>query len=447
MAFLSSFPEKYVGKSFEIDCVDVEINCFDDHKPPIFKGPGVIRGDQAGRFSYKIYNQISVNQEIFNYLKNVRESNDPQKVNLRLFAKAYDGTEWIGGWSIPNFDDFSGQPYILLHGEIDSLSTRIKKMNGDQTKDSTELIFADNIELPLSGTVKIQHLHKEEVIRTSWKGDHQNVNVEGIPIIFQKSFNEYRLHVIAEHGEKFTPPFIENWITEALIFVTARVIQPRMVIRHFSDDALVFLRATPKDTRSQIPSVLSLVSNDTEAFWLIFTAYLSKCKLEQRFEFLDITRGFYELCLVSKGTLQGFLTSLSVYIEFCVDQIFPSKKSTDEHKEKVKMLIDFVGTWECDDGIRSRAKSILAMLNKPAISGRLDILIRQSVITSDHKKSWNNTRHFLAHGNIIDFSREVEFWQYRNYLISMMYRLMLRIIGHKGQTLDYDGEGQVQICV
>jgi hypothetical protein len=60
MVFLSSLAEKYVGKQIEIDCVDVQIHRFEDNQPPIFKGPGVIRGDKAGRLSYKVYNQIQV---------------------------------------------------------------------------------------------------------------------------------------------------------------------------------------------------------------------------------------------------------------------------------------------------------------------------------------------------------------------------------------------------
>lgn len=99
MVFLSSLPEKYVGKQIEIDYVDVEIHRFEDHQPPVFKGPGVIRGDKAGRLSYKVYNQIQVNEEIFTYLKQIGEEDDPKKTNLRLFAEGYDGMKWNGGWS------------------------------------------------------------------------------------------------------------------------------------------------------------------------------------------------------------------------------------------------------------------------------------------------------------------------------------------------------------
>lgn len=84
MGFLNSLPEKYVGKSFEIDCVDIEIHGFEDGQTPIFKGPGVIRGDRAGLLTYKVYNQFPVNKDIFDYLKRIREDDDPVKTNIKF---------------------------------------------------------------------------------------------------------------------------------------------------------------------------------------------------------------------------------------------------------------------------------------------------------------------------------------------------------------------------
>jgi len=63
MVFLSSLPEKYVGKQIEIDCVDIEIHRFEDHRPPIFKGPGVIRGNKAGRLSYTERGHILISDQ------------------------------------------------------------------------------------------------------------------------------------------------------------------------------------------------------------------------------------------------------------------------------------------------------------------------------------------------------------------------------------------------
>ena len=156
-----------------------------------------------------------------------------------------------------------------------------------------------------------------------------------------------------------------------------------------------------------------------------------------------MTNGFAELCLASKGTLQGFLISMSIYIEFCVNLIFSSLEShvaeKSDYKNKVQDLVKHVGVWDRDDKIRERAKGLLSMLYSPSLPKRLDVLVEQGVITKTQKKTWKKARPYLAHGNVIDFKKEEEFWHIQNHLISMVYRLIYRIIGYKGFVLDYDG--------
>lgn len=442
MVFLNSLAEKYVGKQFEIDCVDVEVHRFEDNQPPIFKGPGIIRGDKAGRLSYKIYNQIPVNEEIFAYLKQIKEENDPRKTNLRLLAKGYDGMRWNGAWSIPVLNIFQA-PYMLVEGQFDQLGTRVKKLEGDRTVNSTELVFSNHLDLPLAGTVKVESYHGEEVTSTSFWEDHHEVAFDDSLIRFQKSSDKSRLHVTATNGDQFTPPLVENWITEALTFVTGRVIYPRMIIRHFEKDALVFIRATPRTRKSGMIPPFASGPDTRDSFWKAFCSYLGKCKSSQQFEPLEMTKGFSELCLTSKGTLQGFLISLSIYIEFCVNLIFESLESgtseEDDYRRNIRDLVQHVGAWDGDNAIRERAKGLLSMLFTPSLSKRMDVLVGQGVITEIQKKTWNKARPYLAHGNVIDFKKEEEFWHIRNYLISMAYRLIFRIIGYKGMVLDYDG--------
>ena len=140
---------------------------------------------------------------------------------------------------------------------------------------------------------------------------------------------------------------------------------------------------------------------------------------------------------------------MAIYIEFCVNQIFSSSKSKaakeGEYRKKVDDLVQHVGAWGRDEAIRERAKGLLSMLYTPSLSKRLDTLIEQSVITKIHKRIWKKARPYLAHGNVIDFNKEEEFMHFRNYLISMAYRLILRIIDYRGLVLDYDGKEFVHV--
>lgn len=113
----SNLIDKFVGKPFEIDCVDIEAHGFEDHIPPLFKRPGVFRGDCSGKLSFKLYNQIPVTKENFIFLKELHESDDPKSTNIRLSAKDYDGIDWTGGWTLP-ITRFSQSKYFLVEGDI-----------------------------------------------------------------------------------------------------------------------------------------------------------------------------------------------------------------------------------------------------------------------------------------------------------------------------------------
>ena len=219
------------------------------------------------------------------------------------------------------------------------------------------------------------------------------------------------------------------------------MVYPRMVIRHFENDALVFIRETPKITESGIPPPFSRDLQVRDCTWEVFGLYLLKCKEAQLFDSLQITKGFSELILASTGTLQGFLISLALYIENSINQIFSEKtiSSNDYPKAVVNDLADHINNWKGDGEIKNRAMRLLSMLNTPDISKNMDVLIKHGVIREVHKQIWKKARPYLAHGGIIDFSKSEEFWHFRNYFISMAYRLTFRILGYKGKVIDYDG--------
>lgn len=327
--FIRNLIEKYVGRPFEIDCFDIEVHRSQDHQPPLFKGPGVIRGDYSGHLSFKLFNQIPITNGIFNFLKQTQEGDDAQSINVTLSAKDYNGIKWNGGWSIPkaNFFQLVQSQNCIVHGDFSQLATRVEKISGEKEKDSTELVFAGTLNLPFSGVIHEKQYHGSEVISTQIWNDHHSLTLKNSKIVFQESDDHALTYVTASHHEQFTAPYVENWIAEALIFVTGRMVYPRMVIRHFENDALVFISETPKITESRMPPPFSRESQIREGTWEIFLLYLLKSKETQSFDFLQITKGFSELILASTGTLQGFLISLSLYIENSINQIFPKKLS------------------------------------------------------------------------------------------------------------------------
>lgn len=424
-----------------MDCRDIEIHRFKDNQTILFKGPGVIRGGSSGKLFFKLFNQSEITKNTFDYIAKIHSGEDPESVNVKLLIEDYDGVKWNGAWSVPEINLFQKSNFTIT-GKFDQLATRIDKIDGDEDIGITELVYIGSLNLPLTGSVYEKRLHGDEVISTKVWNDHHEIVFNNSTIIFQESSKRERTSVKAKHSDGFSPPYVENWIAEALIFSTARMIYPRITIRHFEKNALFFIRETPEKSASAMPPVFFGSPSINENIWKVFLSYLKKCSELNQFDFLKLSKGFFEVLLASRGTVQGFLISLSLYIEFCITQIFdkPNNKAGKKLTNScIQSLMQHVENWRGPVDLKSRAKGLLSMLNTPSISKRMNQLVESRVITLKQKGVWTKARPYLAHGGLVDFSKTDEFWHIRNYLISMAYRISLYIIAYKGKVIDYDG--------
>ena len=183
--FNRSLIEKYVGKSFEIDCYEIKVHHSQDNQHPLFKGPGIISGDYSGHLSFKLFNQIPITKNIFNFLKKVQEGDDPQSINVCLFAKDYNGINWNGDCPIPRANVFQlvQSQNCIVHGDFSQLATRVEKISGEQERDATELVFAGALNLPFSGAVHEKQYHGSEVISIQIWNDHHNLTLQDSSIM------------------------------------------------------------------------------------------------------------------------------------------------------------------------------------------------------------------------------------------------------------------------
>ncbi len=442
MVFIRSLIEKYSSKKIEMDCHDIEIHRFKEDQPTLFKGPGIIRGGSSGKLSFKLFNQLPITKDTFDYITNLQSGEDPEHVNVNLTITDYDGVKWNGAWSIPSINFFQKNNFTIT-GEFDQLATRINKIDGDKDIGITELIYIGSLNLPLTGSVHEKRYHGDEVISTKVWNDHHEISFRDSTIIFQESSRKERTSIKAKHSNGFKPPNVENWLSEALIFSTARMIYPRITIRHFEKDALLFIRETPEKSVSAMPPVFFGPPSINKNIWDVFLSYLNKCSELNQFDFLQLSKGFFEVLLASIGTVQGFLISLSLYIEFCISQIFDKpngKESKDKPNSNIQDLMQHVENWEGPTDLKSRAKGLLSMLNTPSVSNRMNQLVNSGVITTKQKSIWSKARPYLAHGGLVDFSKTDEFYHIRNHLISMAYRISLYIAAYRGKVMDYDGK-------
>lgn len=392
MVFITSLTEKLVGREFEIECNDIEVHGILDNCPPLFKGAGIITGQKKGAVSFRLHNQIEISEEALRLAFNQGKQNEVTQV--RVFAKDYDNINWTGGWSIPNIKPSKSGKFIV-HGQFDQLATRVKKSEGDSRNNTTELVFPNIPDLPLTELIEEKILHQGEEIFSRRRFDRHELDFNKSKIHFYSSNSNKLFYVSADNSEGFSAPYVENWIPEALTFITASLVYPRMVIRHFQDDALIFLRNTPSETKSKMPPAIVGFSNLRKELWEIFKAYLNECVKCSEFEQLVTTNIFSEVIIASTGTLQAFVLSLSVCVENLAGQLTDEFSIKTLDKEEFKALKGYLEQWQGEEDIKNRAIGLLSMLRSASTKQVLKALKEENVVEDKHIKAWEEIRHSL----------------------------------------------------
>jgi hypothetical protein len=209
MVFITSLVEKLVGREFEIECHDIEVHGILDNCPPLYKGPGVISGQKKGAVSFRLHNQVEISEEALRLIFN--KGKQSETIQVRVFAKAYDDIHWTGGWSIPNVQPSKSGKFIV-HGQFDQLATRVKRFEGNVRNNSTELVFENIPDLPLTELVEEKRIHRgEEIFSRTWYDRHE-LYFNNSTIQFYSSNSNNLFYINAENREGFSAPYVENWI-------------------------------------------------------------------------------------------------------------------------------------------------------------------------------------------------------------------------------------------
>ncbi len=437
MISIDNLIKSLAGKQFEIDCSEIAVHGILDHHPPLYKGPGVIIGGKKGTIAFRLHNQIETTEEALSSLRPIEKGGLGEPVNqVRVFAKDYRGIDWTGGWAIPGIE-YSLMPHFMVNGEFDLLGTRIEKSEGDKKKNVTEIVFGEKLNLPMTELIEERRYRGEEVVFSKVWRDRHEMDFNGARITFFENNADNSTHVLAEANGGLQFTLTENWLAEALSFIRARRTYPRIAIRHFEKDALFFLRNTPSDTRSGMPAPVLGSPSTLQLLWPLFSAYLSECVRREKFGSMELSQILTEVIIASTGTTQAFVLSLAVCVENLVGQLINQLNINVPDKDVVKSLSEHVEKWDGDPLVKSRALGLLTSLRTKPTQAALRILKEQDVVEDRHINAWKKIRPILAHGGTIEYPITEDLLEKQNALISMVYRLALRIIGYKGKITDH----------
>lgn len=437
MRSISQIIETALGRSFEIDCKRIRLrNQKELHfEPARFFGPGSISADSEGHFRFRMFDTHQRDpKELIALVRSARSGEEPMAID----AEDYEGTSWTGAWFIPDVTVSSSGAACVVTGEFPQLSTRVP-LSGDHNAHTTTIYFSETFRLPMTGRSYSQRVRNDEVERVSVHHDRTELSFHGAEIIINVDEAGHETVVSTTYGGAWKPPLCEVGLRDALAFVTAVAIYPRITVRAFDNDALVFLRSTPKEARTGMPRPIGGVPRNAKAFWDVFLAFLAYCDeiglrdIEQAFYSTPLSRVNSELLPASTGTIHGFILSLVVAIEAVVTAIMPAAKD----RPSIDEFVNYVRSWNGDDSLKNRAIGILkSFLNQVSANQRLRCLVQNHVVTEEQRNLWDSLRQRVTHGHLVDYDDE-HLEEKRLQLITMYNRLALRLLNYRGVVTNY----------
>jgi hypothetical protein len=264
--------------------------------------------------------------------------------------------------------------------------------------------------------------------------DLHSIHRDGFRIVFSDDLELGGTRVVAKTHADLSPPIAEIALAESVEYILCRPCRPRVTVRYFEDDALVFIRECRVQVRTGLPSPLRGSPVEFQSIWEVFYAFLSQYFNRNEFAPAESSRILQEVIRASTGTMHAFAASLVLGVEGLTQLIFKGEPS-ETHPE-LERLRQHISRWDGPTVLIDRVLGLTSMAATPSTTSHLTKLKSQGVVTEAQIKVWKELRPKIAHGNVIDYADE-KLWQNRNMLIAMFHRLILRLIGYRGPITDF----------
>lgn len=424
MCTVESILQQTLGRPFEIECPIVRIMGRHGYDQPFFKGPGVLRGGIDGPIEFRVFDDLHHSlEENVRVLKAIN-SREP----LRLFATDLNFTEWTGGWFSPTLGFQGGRDTVS--GTFPQLGTRVRLAAGPEERNSTALYYAENLSLPRPGPIKIISAG-DKVEKSTNRFDLHTIEHDEFRIVFSENQELGITQIVSNTHPRLSPPIAEIALAESIEYILCRPYRPRVTVRFFDDDALVFIRECRSQVRTGLPGPLRGSPAEFHSIWNVFYAFFSQYFSRKEFAPPESSRILQEVIRASRGTPHSFVASVVLGVEGLAKQIFEGQPR--ELDPETKSLLEHIRRW---GGSQDRKNGLLGLLSSPSTASLLNKLKSSRVVTGDQFSIWKDFRNKIAHGEVIDYADE-KLWHNRNTLIAMFHRLVLRLIGYRGPITDF----------
>jgi hypothetical protein len=285
-----------------------------DATPPLLAGTGEIRMNSLQDFSYGMTTTAGDPFAFLHALEHYRQNTYDGTARLRLFGRDAEGTEWSGGFTVPQKISFGSWS---IEGTLTAL---IVNEQLSTVTESTELVFYTN------------HLHP--LVRVMARQKQKRLEILGSVIEFTYENSNNVVSITASHSSQLPAPYTERWLSEPLRIMFGQPVQPRLLARNIGRKAIVFILAVPRLEVASWSAFWTDEGSSADDFFERYSQLLTMVALPGG-ESRPVTRFYDELAQVARASHWVMALTLAGCTEGLASLLRP-RMSASEFQDEVK---------------------------------------------------------------------------------------------------------------
>jgi hypothetical protein len=413
-----------------------------------YSGPGLIRQDERGRLEFLLFEVGKPVSEDACY-SNVKVGElIPKSQYYTLSGEDMQGTVWTACDLSPSVSLDSHRSHGVFKGDMPRIqgeSHHLQTSASDAVL-GTDMLFDSDCDLPLTHATSVSVETGDGFPLRSWSRDRAKLSIGQFK--FDIHQNDSMLFVSVWNNHGVDAEVVESLVQQALQFVTARTLSPRVTERHSDSRRRIILSGPgPDHGKPRLPppvrANLSLIEDAGQSFWSLFRSYYTFCSSSPSSKWHELSCSLARVIEDSGASAVTHAAGLSIGIEQVLAILYPGHGLPSEDiKRDIEAVGEAIERMDISDRLKSRVRGSLAMFTQPRAIDKLRQLAGEAVITQRHAKAWQALRNAAAHGQTPEKPECFpELLQHINCATMLLYLLVFKAIGYDGPYCDYSKPG------
>ena len=308
------------SNALELDCAKMELVQADTEAPTLYRGPGYIRQDDAGRIAFKIFPIEATKHPSPTEFAQLGTAGTllPPDEFYQLAATDALGRRWVAERIIPDTEHGVGG-LIGVSGTVHAL-TSVETVKYSAYWHT--LYFFENLEFPVPSLYRMYTIAAGGVELACATREIEKLRSADFAVSIDRGDGEVRIRL----DSRFPfPAHAEVRVVEALQFVLARSLWCRAIRSTIGNEETIKLispRQASAVTRLRPPVALRTLAG-LQHFWQLFDLYLRYVLRRTEAGWHPCTVRLHAACEASANSIEAYALGLAVAVEGMTDILYP----------------------------------------------------------------------------------------------------------------------------